>query len=110
MNDIGVVEYSKDIAKNCILAKWFYVKNNKTRFGTGIAIGKLSDNYEGEYIVTYYNQNGAESSKFNLCITKKQDHYELKWLADGKIEFLGIGMERGNKLFAGWRSTQDICA
>lgn len=70
MNDIGIVEYNKDVDKNCILANWYYTKDNKITTGTGIAIGALSENYEGEYNVTYYDQNNSESSKFILEIIK----------------------------------------
>jgi hypothetical protein len=110
MNDIGIVEYSKDADKNCILANWFYMKNGKKIFGTGIAVGEVSNNYEGEYLVTYYNQNGVELSKYNLIIIQSQNHYELKWIANGQVEYIGVGMEKDNKLFAGWRSSQNVCA
>jgi hypothetical protein len=110
MNDIGVVEYSKDTDKKCIHANWFYIKNGKKVIGTGIATGELSNNFQGEYFVTYYSQSGVELSKYNLIITECQDHYELKWIANGQVEYFGVGIEKDNKLFAGWRSYQNVCA
>lgn len=107
MNDIGIVEYSKDMVKNCITADWSYIKDNNKVSGTGIAIGELGEGFEGDYIVTYFNQKGIKSSSYNLKITKNQNHYELKWIDDGEVKFFGVGMEINNKLYAGWRSSQD---
>jgi hypothetical protein len=110
MNDVGIVEYSRDTEKNCLRAIWFYSKNGKKEIGTGIAIGELGTSFEGDYLVTYYNQSGVETSKYNLIITKSQNHYELKWSANGQVEYFGIGIEKDKKLYAGWRSYQNVCA
>lgn len=107
MNDIGIVEYSKDETNNRITAEWFYLKENKKVTGTGIATGKLGDSFEGEYFITYYNHAGIASSSYNLVITKDQNHYELKWITDGVVKYFGVGMEINNKLYAGWRSCQE---
>jgi len=107
LNDIGVVEYSKDTTNNRILAKWFYQIEDKSVNGTGIATGELRKDFSGTYLVTYYNQIGVELSKYTLEIINKQNCYVLKWLSDGQIKFVGIGMEKENKLYAGWRSFPD---
>ncbi len=107
MNDIGVVEYSKDTINNRILAKWFYLKEDKNVNGTGIAIGELGKDFSGHFHVTYYNQNGVELSKYALEIVSKQSYYLLKWLSEGQIKFIGIGIEKEDKLYAGWKSFQD---
>jgi hypothetical protein len=104
MSDVGIVEYSKDKDNNCIRANWFYLKDNEKVFGTGIAEGKMSESFEGEYCVTYFNRQGVESSRYSLRIVKNQDHYDLQWISDGQIKYYGIGIENDNKLFAGWRS------
>ncbi|MDD5362407.1 MAG: hypothetical protein PHN88_09765 [Ignavibacteria bacterium] len=103
MNDIGIVEYSKDTEKNCILADWYYIKDSKKIIGTGIAKGESTGGYEGEYIVTYYNRAGDELSKFNLKISKNENYYELTWISNGETVYYGAGMERNGKLYAGWR-------
>jgi hypothetical protein len=107
MNDIGVVEYSKDMDNNCIRAYWFYQKGGKWSMGTGIAVGDLGDTYEGDYIVTYYDRKGIELSKYNLRITRSREFYELLWTVEGCIKFIGAGMEKDNKLFVGWKSNQE---
>ena len=109
MNDIGIVEYTKDLDQKCIHAYWFYQKDGRTSTGTGKTVGELGDTYEGDYIVTYYNQNGIELTSYNLKIIKNQEFYELQWLDNGDIKFTGIGMEKNNKLYAGWKIHQEVC-
>lgn len=103
MNDIGVVEYSKDLERKCIYAKWYYVNEGKKSEGTGIAIGNLTGNYEGEFKITYYNRDNVKLQSYDLVITKTGDCYELEWFANGVKKFFGIGFEYEGKLFAGWR-------
>lgn len=103
MNDIGVVEYSKNTEKNCITAKWFFLNDGRKVFCTGAATGELKENYNGEYIVIYDLPDGSKSKPYNLIITKAVNHYELEWYSNGVKEYFGVGFEYDGKLFAGYR-------
>lgn len=107
MNDIGFVQYSKSNTSNLMEAKWHYLKNGSKISGTGIVRGKIDNNYSGDFHVTYYNNEGLETSNFQLIINVETDHYFLKWIKDGNIEYIGIGVEYDNILFAGWRKFQE---
>lgn len=112
MNDIGFVQYSKSNTDNIIEARWHYLKNGLKISGTGIVRGKIDENYSGDFHVTYYNIDGQETSNFQLKINFEADHYQLKWIKDGNVEYIGIGVEYDNILFAGWRKFKkmaDIC-
>ncbi|MCE1163881.1 MAG: hypothetical protein LWX07_00605 [Bacteroidetes bacterium] len=104
MNDIGVVEYSRDTVNKRIIADWYYMKEGEKISGTGIVKGVPTDGYTGDYIVTYYDRNGKELSGFNLKITKTETCYELTWISGGKIIYYGLSMEKNGRLYAGWRS------
>jgi len=103
MNDVGVVEYSKDTLKKCINAKWYSNVDGKTSSGTGIAVGELNDDYAGEFTVTYYNPEKTKSISYKLVITKSIDYYDLEWFSDKGKEYFGIGFEYEGKLYAGYR-------
>lgn len=103
MDDIGVVEYSRDSEKNCLIADWHYLKDGKIAAGTGIATGESTGGFAGEYIVMYYNLAGKELSKFNLSIVKNGECFALKWSKEGKAVYGGAGIERNGRLYAGWR-------
>ena len=103
MSDIGVVQYSKNTNNNIIDAKWHYLKNGEKKSGTGIVKGKFDKTFAGDFQVTYYNQEGIETTNFQLKIEIEGEQYHLKWIKDGNIEYFGIGIEYNNILFAGWR-------
>ena len=103
MNDIGFVEYSKNMDDNYIEAKWFYYDKGVKRSGTGLVQGKFNKTFDGDFHVTYYDNDGSETSSFQLKINFDAGHYHLKWIKNGKIEYFGIGIEYDNKLFASWR-------
>ncbi len=103
MNDIGVVEYSIDSTQNCINAKWYSSKDGLVTSGTGAAKGDLKDGFDGEFTVTYYNQEKTESISYKLLIKRNGDHYNLEWFSDKGKEYFGIGFEYEGKLFAGYR-------
>ena len=107
MNDIGFVQYSKNKKKNIIEAVWYYLNNNEKISGTGIAKGVFDNTFEGNFLVTYYDNNGSETSNFELKIKFEAEYYHLKWIKDGNIEYFGIGVECDNKLFAGWRKFKE---
>ncbi len=104
MNNIGCVVYSKT-TKN-LNAFWFYSNNNKVISGTGIGVrtdeGNIESRFDGQYNITYFDEDGTELSTLKLIISFKSGYYDLKWIKDDKISYYGLGLEIDNKLSAGW--------
>lgn len=107
MNDIGFVQYSKNKNENIIKATWFYLENGVKISGTGVVQGKFDKTFKGDFHVTYYDIEGSETADFQLKIEFEADHYHLKWIKDGNIQYFGIGVEYDDKLFAGWRKYKE---
>jgi len=73
MNDIGFVQYSKSNTNNRIEAKWHFLENGNKISGTGKVRGNIENNYSGDFHVTYYNNEGQETSNFQLLINFETD-------------------------------------
>ncbi|MGD8779973.1 MAG: hypothetical protein PVH88_13545 [Ignavibacteria bacterium] len=101
MNDIGFVKYSFNENQN--KAEWIYKINDKEYTGTGKVEGDFSGSYEGRYKVTYFNDIGEVTHKYEMEIIKTENHYLLHWYQKGKLLYVGIGNVYDNVLYAGWR-------
>lgn len=105
MSLIGTAVYSK--TPFGIEAIWCHTKNDVVISGTGK--GKKKDDlnsikqYEGDYEITYFDDNAVSLGTYQLIIRYDQNCYHLKWMEDMKVVYFGIGVELDNKLHFGYR-------
>ncbi len=104
MQDIGFVKYF--LNDNQMKAEWIYKINDKEYTGSGNVEGDINKSYEGKYVVTYFNDIGEVTHKYEMEIIKKENYYLLHWYQKGKLLYLGIGNVYDNILYAGWRLIQ----
>ena len=103
--NLGGVIYSK--SENGIEAQWIF--NNKGEIlsgtGNGIRLTELSskNEFEGQFEITYLEENGDKSPKLILSILFQSGIYHLTWRINEKITDIGIGFEKDNKLFASYK-------
>ena len=101
---VGCVIYT--VTKSGINAIWNFNKNDQISNGTGSGerLTKFNPNrrFEGEYEIVYTDINGNKFPKLKLSISFESAYYKLKWDKDEKTEFIGIGIESGDNLCAGW--------
>lgn len=103
-SNIGFVLYTKSPAPGTLNARWMY----STKYsGPGIATGGPKSGFVGNYHVRYFYDSGEFSDEYDLVITKIDDIYKVSWMANGKVQAIGIGMEVENGLAVGWRRVGD---
>lgn len=107
MDNLGCVVYTKTDNGN-ITAAWSYTGDGKISTGTGKGILKSSadDLFGGKYDITYTSEQGRERS-FELLITQKSSHYELRWISNDHVYDEGIGIRKDDKLIVGWRQVKE---
>ena len=90
-------------------AKWCYIKKGVLFSGTGIGIAKsiVENSFLGKYNIVYFDNEGMETSNYELLIEVFNGFYHLKWLNNNEVVFIGIGIEYNNMLFAGWTKYQE---
>ncbi len=106
MIDIGVVYYRIASTGDAIDATWYTSRLDKKEIGRGIAKGDTSNGFPGNYIVTYFCPNGSDSGTFDLKIEKTGPIYDLSWSKDGKLLFIGVGIETSDGMAASYRKTE----
>jgi hypothetical protein len=106
MLDIGVVYYRIRPTENAIDAIWYTSRLEEKETGIGIAKGDTSKGFPGNYIVTYYYPNGSEAGTFDLKITKTGPVYDLSYSRNGKLLFLGVGIDTSDGMAAGYRKIE----
>jgi len=55
----------------------------------------------------YYLESGVFSDEYDLEIERTGERYDVRWLVDGEISAVGVGMEVGDRLAVGWRRVAD---
>ena len=105
MIDIGIVHY-RIKNKNEIDAIWYSSRLDKKEIGKGVAYGDTSNGFPGEYKITYFDPDGNNTGTFDLKIIKSDLVHELYWSLDGKVLFVGVGIETSDGFSAGWRKAQ----
>lgn len=109
--DFGVCIYRKSKEKNTLDAEWFSNTSETATICTGQAKRKnhlnseLKDEYHGDYVVTYYDENGEIDGIFDLEILREGKIYLLRWLLDGKIVCTGVGFETNEGLILSYANT-----
>jgi hypothetical protein len=101
MIDIGIVYYRIRPTGNIIDASWYTSRLEKKETGKGIAKGDTSNGFPGDYIVTYFYPDGSEARTFDLKITKTGPVYDLSYSRNGKLFFLGVGIDTSDGMAAG---------
>ena len=102
--NIGFVLYTKSPAPGTLNARWIY----STKYsGPGIATGGPKEGFAGKYHVRYFYDSGEFSDEYDLVIAKTGDIYKVSWIANGKVQAIGVGMEVENGLAVGWRRVAD---
>ena len=103
-SNIGFVLYTKSPAPGTLNARWMY----STKYsGPGIATGGPKSGFVGNYHVRYFYDSGEFSDEYDLVIAKIGDIYKVSWMANGKVQATGVGMEVENGLAVGWRRGVD---
>ena len=102
--NLGCVAYTA--TENGIEADWIYSSKGQVQkgIGKGIRIGKIKaeNTFEGEFTISYVNQNGEKSPGLILKISFDSGYYNLSWHLEGKTVDIGIGTLSGDKLIAGY--------
>jgi hypothetical protein len=106
MIDIGIVYYRMGREENTIDAIWYTSRLDKKEIGKGIARGDTSNGFPGDYVVTYFYPDGSEAGTFDLKITKTGPVYDLSYSRDGKLLFLGVGIDTSDGMAAGYRKAE----
>ena len=106
MADIGIVHYRIRPSGNAIDATWYTSRWTEKEIGTGLAVGDASGGFPGEYVVTYYYPDGRELGMFDLKIVKTGPVYDLSWSKNGKLLFLGVGIDTSDGMAAGFRKVE----
>jgi len=106
MLDIGVAYYRIKTGGNVVEAIWYTTRQNKKKLGTGIAKGDTSNGFPGNYTITYFNADGNETGTYDLEIEKTGAIYDLFYRKDGKLLFVGVGIETSDGMAVGWRKTE----
>jgi len=55
----------------------------------------------------YHLESGEFSDEYDLEIERTGERYDVRWLVDGEISAVGVGMEVGDRLAVGWRRVAD---
>jgi len=76
------------------------------RFPSGEVVRGDSPSIDGAH-VRYFYDSGEFSDEYDLVIDKTGDIYKASWLAKGKLQAVGVGMEVDNGLAVGWRRVND---
>ncbi|NOX84166.1 MAG: hypothetical protein GXP06_14510 [Alphaproteobacteria bacterium] len=104
ISNIGFVFYTKSYAPGTLNARWMFT----TEYGgPGLATGGPVEGFAGNYHVRYFYENGEFSDEYDLVIEKTGDAYKAKWLVNGQVQAIGVGMEVENGLAIGWRRVAD---
>ena len=102
--NLGCVVYSE--TANGIEANWIYNHHGEIQrgIGNGIRISKrkFEHRFEGEYEISYSDQNGNKSPDLNLNITYNMGFYTLSWKKNGAKTELGIGLMVNDILLASY--------
>jgi len=106
MIDIGIVYYRMGRSENTIDATWYTSRLDKKEIGKGIARGNTSNGFPGDYVVTYLYPDGSEAGTFDLKITKTGLVYDLSYSRNGKLLFLGVGIDTPDGMAAGYRKIE----
>jgi hypothetical protein len=101
--NIGCVIYTKNFTTGEIVAKWSFDDGKNIMEGTGIANGMRSNDYVGDYKITYYDNDKNNIGDFDLVITKDNNSYKLKWYKDQILKFTGVALLVNSHLTGGWK-------
>ena len=103
-SNIGFALYARGEAPGTLDARWSY---ENAWGGSGQATGGPEQGFAGRYRIRYFHENGEFSDEYDLEIEKAGDCYDVRWLVDGVIGAVGVGMEVGDRLAVGWRKVAD---
>lgn len=104
ISNIGFVFYTKSYAPGTLNARWMYTTGYS---GPGLATGGPVKGFAGNYHVRYFYDDGEFSDEYDLVIEKTGDSYKAKWLVDGRVSAIGVGMEVETGLAIGWRRVEN---
>ena len=100
MSSVGVVLYKKGYRPGSLTAEWCHSDYGS---GTGIATGGPVNDFEGHYIIRYYDNSGNFQAERELNIQKSDNFYQVSWINNGVISGKGIGIETEDGLSVGYR-------
>jgi hypothetical protein len=103
-SNIGFALYARGEAPGTLDARWSY---ENAWGGSGQATGGPEQGFAGRYRIRYFHENGEFSDEYDLEIEGAGDCYDVRWLVDGVIGAVGVGMEVGDRLAVGWRRVGD---
>src|SRR4051812_41884558 len=103
-SNIGFALYAKGEAPGTLDARWSY---ENAWGGTGQATGGPAEGFPGSFHIRYYLESGEFSDEYDLEIERTGDLYDVRWLVDGEVGAVGVGMEVGDRLAVGWRRVAD---
>jgi hypothetical protein len=98
-SNIGVAVYARGKTPGTLEARWSY---ESAWGGSGQATGGPEQGFAGRYHIRYYLENGEFSDEYDLTIERSGDLYDVRWLVDGEINAVGVGIEVGDRLAVGW--------
>jgi hypothetical protein len=102
--NIGFALYTRGDTPGTLDARWSY---ENAWSGSGQATGGPHEGFAGRYHIRYYLESGEFSDEYDLEIESTGELYDVRWLVDGEISAVGVGMEVGDRLAVGWRRVAD---
>ncbi len=103
-SNIGFALYTRGDAPGTLDARWSY---ENVWGGSGQAMGGPDEGFAGRYHIRYYLESGEFSDEYDLEIERTGDLYDARWLVDGEVRAVGVGMEVADRLAVGWRRVAD---
>ncbi|HZO34558.1 MAG TPA: hypothetical protein VFB17_05720 [Gaiellaceae bacterium] len=103
-SNIGFAVYARGETPGTLDARWSY---ENAWSGSGQATGSPEPGFAGRYHIRYYLESGEFSDEYDLEIERTGDLYDVRWLVDGDVRAVGVGMEVGDRLAVGWRRVED---
>ncbi len=104
MNNIGIVLYTKGKQAGTLEARWWHQKSGS---GTGLATEGPVLGYAGEYVIDYFDSDGAFDERMALTIAENIDFYDVIWKRGEITACVGIGRETSDGLVVAWRGVND---
>lgn len=109
MIDVGVVQYQLNRVEKRMHAVWYSSTLDTNKTGTGITeLCDVDNGFSGTYKIQYTDHLGKNLGVFDLRIEKSGEIYELYWMKNDRVIFVGVGIETPEGLSAGWRKQSSM--
>ncbi len=102
LRNVGVVIYRKGKETGTLEALWANTDQDHGHICKGVAVGGAGTAFEGNYSITYFNEQKQPAGPFELEIKAHGNVFHLFWRDNGKLMNHGIGILHKGDIIAGW--------